>query len=346
MSTPDQPHGPGMTRKQLREIRMTGATPIVTPDQTAPPAVAPAAPPPAIEAVDAAPAPAVHLPRPAEDSVTAPAPRPDSQVDLGVSPLTRRQAREQERIRTASVPVIAPMSEPPVPAAAAAPALPAPSVPDAQPPTMWASPSQEPAASRAEQPASVPISSPTVVAERETEPEQRPEAEEGPVLRPEFGATLLAAPAPAPAAPLAPSFDELIARGSSSTGSVATPNALILTPTGAPLTSPVTATGEVLITGTFALPEGLGSRGHAPGVADGKEVDAVLIDGELPPASSPTPIAASAAVSTVKGGGEMIRPPAPEKGGKLMIGLAVTAGILAAALIGVLVVAFVTGVFS
>jgi hypothetical protein len=334
MSTPDQPHGPGLTRKQLREIRMTGATPVVTPEDSAPPPAAPAPPPPAVDAPDAGPAPELHLPRAAEDSVTAPPPRPDAQVDLGVNPLTRRQAREQERIRTASVPVIAPMSEPAAPAA--------------QPPSMWSAPSHEPAPSpaKAEQAASAPISSPTVVAEREPEPEDAAEPDDRPLLRPEFGATLLAAPSAAPAAPLSPSFDELIARGSSSTGSVATPNALILTPRGAPLTSPVTATGEVLITGTFALPDGLGSRGHAPGAADGKEVDAVLIDGELPAASSPTPIAASAAVSTVKGTGDMIRPPTPEKGGKLMVGLAVTAGILAAALIGVLIVAFVTGVFS
>ncbi len=35
-------------------------------------------------------------------------PAPDRSVDLGVAPLTRRQARQQERIRTASVPVITP----------------------------------------------------------------------------------------------------------------------------------------------------------------------------------------------------------------------------------------------
>ncbi|MFX5752164.1 hypothetical protein ABTE32_22335, partial [Acinetobacter baumannii] len=79
------------------------------------------------------------------------------------------------------------------------------------------------------------------------------------------------------------------------------PNALILsqTPTGVPLVGPVTATGEIIVTGPFELPEGLGSSGHAPGTTDGRDVDAVLLDGELPPASSPTPIAASAAISTV-----------------------------------------------
>ena len=70
------------------------------------------------------------------------------------------------------------------------------------------------------------------------------------------------------------------------------------------------------------------------------------MDGELPAHSSPTPIAASAAVSTVKTSGEVIRPPAPEKGSRLMMTLAITAGALALALVGVLILAFATGVFA
>src|SRR5690606_33562173 len=104
--------------------------------------------------------------------------------------------------------------------------------------------------------------------------------------------------------------------------------------------------GEVLITGSYELPKGIGSQGHAHGTTDGKEVDAVLIDGELPPSSSPTPIAASSAASTVKPAGEVIRPPAPEKGNKLMITLAITAGGLALALAVALIVAFTTNVLG
>ena len=118
------------------------------------------------------------------------------------------------------------------------------------------------------------------------------------------------------------------------------------TPAAAPIVAPVTATGEVLITGTLNLPESLGSTGHMPGTADGHEADAVLVDGELPAHSSPTPIAARAAISTVKSAGEIIQPPTPEKGGKLMLALAITAGVLAVALIGVLIVAIVTGAFQ
>jgi len=141
-------------------------------------------------------------------------------------------------------------------------------------------------------------------------------------------------------------FDSLL-EGESG-GSHTASNTLIFTPgPGAgSLSGPVAATGELLITGTYELPEGLGSRGHALGVTDGKEVDAVLIDGELAPASSPTPIAASSAVSTSKPAGEVIRPPAPEKGSKLMLTLAVVAGGLALALATVLIIAFTTNLFG
>jgi hypothetical protein len=162
------------------------------------------------------------------------------------------------------------------------------------------------------------------------------------VVNPRFGAELLAGDVGVVELP--PSFDQLISR--SVTGAIGTGNALILSQTPSPpLGAPVAATGEVLITGSFKLPEGLGSTGHAPGTADGKEVDAVLVDGELPAHSSPTPIAASAAISTVKNGGDIIQPPTPEKGGRLMLTLAITAGVLALALVGVLILAFVTGVF-
>jgi hypothetical protein len=167
---------------------------------------------------------------------------------------------------------------------------------------------------------------------------------ERPVVAPELGAQLLKGE-PAEVE-LPASFDQLLTRGSTATGALSMPNALILsqTPDAASLGSPVTATGEVLITGTFSLPDSYGSTGTVPGRADGKDVDAVLVDGELPAASSPTPIAASAAISTIKSADEIIKPPVPEKGSRLMIILAITAGVLAVALAGVLILAITTGV--
>ncbi|MDQ1128676.1 hypothetical protein [Microbacterium sp. SORGH_AS_0888] len=317
MSTPDQPSTPPLTRRQLREIRNTGSTPIVSEETTEEP-TAPEQP-----------APPAPLPRAAEPAAVAPAPRPDASVDLGVSPLTRRQAREQERIRTASIPVVS------------ADVAPEPAFPPVVVPALDVEPVVDVPAVDAEAAAEVPVTR----AEEALGTAPSSEAEAPVTVSEKLGSKLLKGQAPDAALPA--SFDQLLTRDSSSTGAVATPNALILTQTpSAPLVGPVTATGEVIITGTFDLPEGLGSRGHATGAADGTEVDAVLIDGELPPASSPTPIAASAAISTVKAADEIIRPPAPEKGSRLMLALAITAGALALALVGVLILAFVTGVFS
>lgn len=439
MSTSENPETPPLTRRQLRELRNTGATPIINPqfdaDDAAPTeapaaadatdataaavaaaeepaaAEAPGATPEAAEpeavaaepeAPSAEPAAAQEAPAkkggmfgglfgrgkaeaapvdetPAVDAEPAPVPVPPivpasfppaDGGDLGVTGLTRRQARAQERIRTASVPIIAPDHEPGVPAvreetpAAAAPAEPvetdvtasetgsadaalveAPdTTEDASPESEAAEVTEEPAAPLEQE---SPAEAPAIF--RPAAPEEAPAAEaEAPLstVNPALGSDLLSGQTPEITLP--PSFDQLISRGGATTGSVSTPNALILsqTPAGVPLVGPVTSTGEVLITGTFELPEGLGSAGHAPGTTDGRDVDAVLLDGELPPASSPTPIAASAAISTVKQPGEIIRPPAPEKGSKLVIGLIITTGALAVAVAVALVLAFTTGVFG
>jgi len=412
MSTPEQPASPALTRKQIRELRNTGSTPVITaaptadPEPEAPAPVEFVAPTPPPAAVVPAPA-AAPFPRPAEPAVLPPAPVADSSVDLGVSPLTRRQARQQERIRTASVPVITPEVVAAHAAATGAPAFAFSPAPDPAP-----APVVEHPVFAQPQPAAAPEPTPSLFVAspasgevstdsgmhalfgipREAEPETpapvaaapaaapapqvswiQPQADADPgidafdaalagvehpiddeqkaVVSPLFGAGLLEADAQPAAAreaehtpEIPPSFDQLLSR---STGAIALPSALIVSqaPEVSALVAPVTATGEVIVTGTFNLPEGLGSTGHAKGTADGKEIDATLVDGELPVHSSPTPIAASAAVSTVKMPGEVIKPPAPEKGGKLMMALAVTAGVLALALVGVLILAFVTGVF-
>ncbi|WP_431795602.1 hypothetical protein [Microbacterium enclense] len=445
MSTSETPETPPLTRRQLRELRNTGATPIIAPPQDAPvddeaaatsPSTSGDATPPAdsaleppsvesapaevtsVETESAAPEPAAKQqptdePAPTEETPakkpgvlgslfgrgraekvepTAPeapvedAPAPEAPVeeapdasapvadqphqapvqppvpasfpahdggDLGVTRLTRRQVREQERIRTASVPVIAPDLEQPDPAqlgeATAAPAETHVDTSGSEAESAGAASSEPSAATPAEaaddtsgtsEGVSPAIFRPAAVEEAHASKEAVS------TVNPALGSDLLAGQTPEVSLP--PSFDQLISRSAAATGSVSTPNALILsqTPAGVPLVGPVTSTGEVLITGTFELPEGLGSAGHAPGTTDGRDVDMVLLDGELPPASSPTPIAASAAISTVKQPGEIIRPPAPEKGSKLVIGLIITTGALAVAVAVALVLAFTTGVFG
>src|SRR5690606_22634308 len=91
---------------------------------------------------------------------------------------------------------------------------------------------------------------------------------ERPTVNPAFGTQLLCGQPNVPE--FAPSFDELV--GSDSAGSHRAPNTLIFTHPGeGSLSGPVASTGELLITGSYELPRGLGSRGHADGAADGKD---------------------------------------------------------------------------
>ncbi|MFJ3471472.1 hypothetical protein ACIPJ1_00905 [Microbacterium maritypicum] len=393
MSTSDQQEQGPLTRKQLREIRLTGSTPVISSEEAA--AAAEAAPP------------APPLPRAAEPVEIPPAPTPVSDDVSGDAPLTRRQARELEKVRTASVPVIA--GEQSEEAAAEQPAPDAPAEPADGESATTHDPAEivsgVPNFTRNEEPGDaddddvddevtvapvrasvvadsvgdVPLESvdgaggesdeddddlasalglpdestgdpdvdgDDVLADVDDADDADDEDAARPTVNPAFGEGILA-DAPDPHAPFRPSFDELLTVGDSTGSQHSAPNALIFTPSPGEgsLSGPVASTGEILVTGSYELPQGMGSQGHALGTTDGKDVDAVLIDGELPPASSPTPIAASSAVSTIKPAGEVIRPPAPEKGNRLMITLAIVAGGLALAVGVVVIIAITTNVF-
>jgi len=381
MSTSDQQEQGPLTRKQLREIRLTGSTPVISSEEAAAAAEA---------AVPAPPVP--PLPRPAEPAKVAPAPEPAAAEGQGDAPLTRRQAREQEKIRTASVPVIGaesveeqqhdeqPAEEQASPveatSSAEAPAIVS-GVPDFARPAVDDDDDDVDdevavvpvsASAAADAVGEVPLDAADddavdtrgddvdqvlgLVPETTDESaeddvlaplEEVDDVEERPTVNSAFGEALLSDGSDAHA-PFRPSFDDLLTVGDSTGSQHSAPNALIFTPSPGEgsLSGPVASTGEILVTGSYELPQGMGSQGHALGTTDGKDVDAVLIDGELPPASSPTPIAASSAVSTIKPAGEVIRPPAPEKGNRLMVTLAIIAGGLALAIGVVLVIAFTT----
>ncbi|MFK0241823.1 hypothetical protein ACIQTX_13280 [Microbacterium sp. NPDC090281] len=381
MSTSDQQEQGPLTRKQLREIRLTGSTPVISSEEAA--AAAEAAPP-----VPPLPR-AVETPAPVEV-----APEPAAVVDdgQGDAPLTRRQVRELEKVRTASVPVVGADDADETEQSVEAPSEADPAAPDSGTQTEIVSgvpnftANEEPgdaddddvddevsvapvrASGVAESVGVVPlevVEEPVEDAEGEDDVESAlgisTEAEDGavddvladdddddiaevrPTVNPAFGEGILS-DAPEEHAPFRPSFDELLTVGDSTGSQHSAPNALIFTPSPGEgsLSGPVASTGEILVTGSYELPQGMGSQGHAFGTTDGKDVDAVLIDGELPPSSSPTPIAASSAVSTIKPAGEVIRPPAPEKGNRLMVTLAIIAGGLALAIGVVLVIAFTT----
>ncbi|VXC16261.1 hypothetical protein MICRO8M_80214 [Microbacterium sp. 8M] len=149
MSTSDQPQrvadlssgGGQLTRKQLREARLTGSTPIVTPEEAEAARLQDAANAQRVAGPDAS-----HAPVAPEPVAAEPVAEPGHDAE---EPLTRRQLREQERIRTGSVPVhdaaapaasAAPVvlpsaipERPATPASAPAPTVPAPEAAPAQP---------------------------------------------------------------------------------------------------------------------------------------------------------------------------------------------------------------------
>lgn len=406
MSTPEKPESPQLTRRQLRELRNTASNTIITPEEAEAAAAA---------AATAAPV-AAPLPRAAEPVVVAEEPAAAEDVDLESRALTRRAARQQERLRTASVPVsdgetdetageasvdeaaAVEDEQATVDASAEATGDDAAAVEDevaveddetpaddevvaevvelevvdvepvaadveadestddaaadvdAPVPDVDSDDATEAAEALADAQTESPdvetlLAGDTAEAEAETEEAEDGDEERRAVVAPTFGSGLLAGDGVEIELPA--SFDQLLTRGSAATGSLAASNALILsqTPDTGSFSAPVAATGEVLITGTFNLPASFGSTGTSHGSSDGKEIDAVLVDGELPASSSPTPIAASSAISTIKSADDIIKPPAPEKGGRLMLALVITAGALALALTGALIVALVTGVF-
>ncbi len=381
MSTSDQQgHGP-LTRKQLREIRLTGSTPVISVEEAAA-AAAVAAPP-------VPPKPEAPESTTVEPTLPAGSGASDTEGEASHGPvgLTRRQVRERERAATGSVPVDesdAPEGSAPENAAEETQPVEPASEPKSETPASSVSDDDdEDDDDTAVEGLPAPVSASTSVEATDDDAQTAPEAGdtsaavaelgidadpaganddvladvaesddvdiaegERPTVNSAFGQELLTDGAET-RKPFSPSFDELLTVGDSTGSQHLAPNTLIFNPSpgDGSLSGPVASTGEILVTGSYELPKGLGSQGHAHGTTDGKDVDAVLIDGELPPASSPTPIAASAAVSTIKPAGEVIRPPAPEKGNKLMLILAIVAGGLALALGVSLIVAFNSNVF-
>ncbi|WP_143465626.1 hypothetical protein [Leifsonia sp. NCR5] len=141
-------------------------------------------------------------------------------------------------------------------------------------------------------------------------------------------------------------FDQIISRNVGQSGSATTTNALILPvlPT-ADATGPLTATGEILVTGSIDLPRGLGATGAHPDRIDSSDLDR-LLDGDENEfnTSEVAPIRASRAISSHTSTRGVIAPP-KKRGGKLPVVLIVTAGVLAVGVIGLLISAYVLKVF-
>lgn len=129
-------------------------------------------------------------------------------------------------------------------------------------------------------------------------------------------------------------------------GSTAGGHSLILPaiPSAGGLSGPLSAAGDVVLTGSIDLPESLSSTGQHPNFFEKPEIDVMYEHDEDPqPATAGTPMSATQAVSSHTSARDVITPPQPAKNNRLLLILSITAGVLAIAVIGVAVVGFLTG---
>jgi hypothetical protein len=128
---------------------------------------------------------------------------------------------------------------------------------------------------------------------------------------------------------------------------VTTANALILpsVPSVGLSNSPLTSTGEVIVTGSIDLPRSLGSTGQDPDHFDSSDIDRLFEESDAAPTgSSVAPVRASNAVATHTSTRGMIAPPRA-RGNRLPVVLAVTAAFLALGVAALLVAGFVFHAF-
>jgi len=142
-------------------------------------------------------------------------------------------------------------------------------------------------------------------------------------------------------------FDQFMSGGAGGSGSPTTTNALILpsVPQQGSISGPLTATGEILITGSYDLPRSLGSSGHHPSNFDSSDMDASESDDDGG-GYNPTvaPVSASRAVSTHASTRGALTP--PQKRGTSLPGvLAVTAAVLAVGVVTLIVLGYIFQIF-
>lgn len=141
-------------------------------------------------------------------------------------------------------------------------------------------------------------------------------------------------------------FDQVISQHLDSAGSGSATSSLILPmiPSAPDATGPLTSTGEILVTGSIDLPRSLGATGQHPDRYDSAAMDRMFDSETDVNTSSVAPIRASRAVSTHTSTRGVIAP-RKKRGGRNLIILAVTAGILAIGVIALVVAGFVFKVF-
>ena len=143
------------------------------------------------------------------------------------------------------------------------------------------------------------------------------------------------------------SLDELINRGIGAGGIPTTTNALILPsiPHQPNSVSPISNTGEIMITGSFDLPRSLGSTGAHPNLFDSSEMDHIMdqLDADQLGGDS-APVSASRAVSTHASTRGMLTPPKKQRASLPTI-LVITTAVLAVGVLALFVIGYLSGAF-
>ncbi|MET1051253.1 MAG: hypothetical protein ABWX65_01300 [Mycetocola sp.] len=172
-----------------------------------------------------------------------------------------------------------------------------------------------------------------------------------PKLADTFGRGVLDSELPdeAPSSPSEEPFDQIIARGLEEAGNGVSTSSIILPimPNVHPLTGPLSANGNVVVTGSIDLPSSMGSTGGNADQFDKSDIDAMFdAEDEARPATAGTPVSASKAVSTHTATRDVITPPAPARSNRLLFVLAITAGVLFVAVLSVVIVGIAAGAFQ
>jgi hypothetical protein len=133
------------------------------------------------------------------------------------------------------------------------------------------------------------------------------------------------------------------------TSGAITTSALVLPsiPTADDMLSPLSSTGEILITGSISLPSSMGTTGALPARYDHSDVDALLAadDREDSTDVDSAPVRAIRAISTNTSSGPVISTVKPKSNNRMLTVVAVSAAVVAAGIVALLVAGWIFKIF-
>jgi hypothetical protein len=138
-------------------------------------------------------------------------------------------------------------------------------------------------------------------------------------------------------------YENTLSRTVGSNTSAITTSALVLPSVPQPdsMLGSLSATGEILVTGSINLPRSLGSTGAHPDRVDNSDYEEDPFDSQVAAPDS-APVRAIRAISSNTSTRGVIETKKPQ-GNRLLTGVIITASVLCVGLLGLLIFAFATG---